>query len=100
MMFVYKIHINPILTILNYGIYYDFRDSNGAVLKKFQSMAIQRILKINNSWPELFNFQNLNGPERSYFKNNVEKGENIAGNRHFLLFPHNIFFCVKRDFNF
>ena len=25
---------------------------------KFQSLAIKRILKINNSWPELFNFQN------------------------------------------
>ena len=25
---------------------------------KIQSMAIKRILKINNSWPELFNFQN------------------------------------------
>ena len=31
---------------------------NGAVLKKFQSMTIKKILKINNSWPELFNFQN------------------------------------------
>ena len=31
---------------------------NGAVLKKFQSMAIERIFKINNSWPELFDFQN------------------------------------------
>ena len=31
---------------------------NGAVLKKFQSMAIKRILKMNNSWTELFNFQN------------------------------------------
>ena len=31
---------------------------NCAVLKKLQSMAIIRILKINNSWPELFNFQN------------------------------------------
>ena len=31
---------------------------NGAVLKKFLSMTIKRILKINNSWPELFNFQN------------------------------------------
>ena len=28
---------------------------NGAVLK---SMAFKRILKINNSWLELFNFQN------------------------------------------
>ena len=25
---------------------------------KVQSMAIKRILKINNSWPEFFNFQN------------------------------------------
>ena len=25
---------------------------NGEVLKKFQSMAIERILKINNSWTE------------------------------------------------
>ena len=25
---------------------------------QFQSMAIKRILKINNSWPELSNFQN------------------------------------------
>ena len=32
---------------------------NGAVLEKFQSMETKRILKINNSWPELFNFQNL-----------------------------------------
>ena len=31
---------------------------NVAVLKKFQSMAIIRILKIDNSWLELFNFQN------------------------------------------
>ena len=31
---------------------------NGADLKKFQSMAIKRILKVNNSWPELFNFRN------------------------------------------
>ena len=30
---------------------------NGAVLK-IQSMAVKRILKINNSWTELFNFQN------------------------------------------
>ena len=32
--------------------------ANGAVLKKIQSMAIKRILKINNSCTELFNFQN------------------------------------------
>ena len=32
---------------------------NGAVLKKFQSVAIKRILKINNSWLELFNFHNF-----------------------------------------
>ena len=25
---------------------------------QFQSMAVKRILKINNSWPELSNFQN------------------------------------------
>ena len=31
---------------------------NAAVLKKFQSIAIKRILKITNSWPELLNFQN------------------------------------------
>ena len=31
---------------------------NGAVLQKFQSMAIKRILKMNDSWPELFIFQN------------------------------------------
>ena len=30
---------------------------NGAVHKKFQSIAIKGILKLNNSWPELFNFQ-------------------------------------------
>ena len=32
-MFVYKIQVNPIHTILKYGIYYDFMDSNGAVHK-------------------------------------------------------------------
>ena len=32
--------------------------SNGAVLKKFQSKAIKGFLNINNSWTELFNFQN------------------------------------------
>ena len=30
---------------------------NDAVLKKIKSIAIKRILKINNSWSELFNFQ-------------------------------------------
>ena len=29
---------------------------SGAVLKKFQ--PIKRILKMNSSWPELFDFQN------------------------------------------
>ena len=32
-MFVYKIQLNPIHTIVKYGIYYDFMDKNGAVLK-------------------------------------------------------------------
>ena len=31
---------------------------NGAILIKFQCMAIKRILKINNSWTQLLNFQN------------------------------------------
>ena len=31
--FVYKIQVNPVHTILKYGIYYDFMDSNSAVLK-------------------------------------------------------------------
>ena len=31
---------------------------NGVVLKQFQSIAIKRILKRNNSWPDLFDFQN------------------------------------------
>ena len=50
-MFVYKIQANPIHTVLKYGIYYDLWIGNGEVLK--------RNLKINNSWTELFNFQNL-----------------------------------------
>ena len=32
-MFVYKIQVNPIHTILKYGIYYDFMIGNGAVFK-------------------------------------------------------------------
>ena len=31
---------------------------NGAVLKSSTQWQIERILKINNSWPELFNFRN------------------------------------------
>ena len=56
-MFVYKIQVNPIHTILKYGDYYDFMDRLWCSSKRFQSMAIKRILKINNSCPELFNFQ-------------------------------------------
>ena len=32
---------------------------NGAVLKSSKSMAIKRILKMNNSWTKLFDFQIL-----------------------------------------
>ena len=32
-MFVYKIQVNPIHTILKYGIYYDFWIGYGTVLK-------------------------------------------------------------------
>ena len=36
---------------------------NGAVFKSFGPwMAIKRILKINNSWTELFNIQNSFNP--------------------------------------
>ena len=31
---------------------------NGKVLKSSSQIAVKRILKINNSWTELFNFQN------------------------------------------
>ena len=49
-MFVYKIQVNPIHTILKHGDYYDF-------MIMVQLMALKRTLKINNSWPELLYFQ-------------------------------------------
>ena len=57
-MFVYKMQVNPIHTILKYGDYYDFMDRQWYSSLRFESMAVKRILKINNSWTELFNFQN------------------------------------------
>ena len=31
---------------------------NGALLKSASQWQLKDILKVNNSWPELFNFQN------------------------------------------
>ena len=47
-MFVYKIQVNPIHTILKYGDFYDFMDMN---FKEFW--------KLNNSGHELFIFKIL-----------------------------------------
>ena len=49
-MFVYKIQANPF-----YTIFMTLWIGNGAVLKNSSQWQFE-ILKINNSWPELFNF--------------------------------------------
>ena len=54
-MFVYKIQVNPIHTILKYGIYNDFMD-NGAVLKRSSQWQLKEFWKLNNSGHELFIF--------------------------------------------
>ena len=38
--FVYKIQVNPIHTILKYGHYYDFMDGNGVVLESFSQWQV------------------------------------------------------------
>ena len=57
--FVYKIQVNLIHTILKYGNYYDLMDRLWCSSYTFQSMAIKRILKINYSWTELLVFKIL-----------------------------------------
>ena len=57
-MFVYEKQVNSIHTILKYDNYHDFMDRYGAVLKSSSQKQLKEVLKINNSWPELFNFQN------------------------------------------
>ena len=58
-MFVYKIQVNLLHTILKYGIYYDFMDSNSAVLKIFSQWQLQKFWKVNNSVHQLFIFKIL-----------------------------------------
>ena len=56
-MFVYKIEVNPIHTILEYGDYYDFKDKlNGAVFKSSSQWQLNEFSKLNN---ELFIFKIL-----------------------------------------
>ena len=56
-MFVYKIQVNPIHTILKYGDYYDFMDANGAVFKSSSQWQLKEVWKLNNSVHELFIFK-------------------------------------------
>ena len=58
-MFVYKIQVNPIHTILKYDIYYEFMDSNGAVLKSSSQWPLNEFKKLNHSIHELFIFKIL-----------------------------------------
>ena len=59
-MFVYKIQVNPIHTILKYGNYYDFIYlGNGAVLKSSSQWQLKEFWKLDNSGHELFIFKIL-----------------------------------------
>ena len=58
-MFVYKIKVNPIHTILKYGDYYDFMDGNGAVLESSYQWLLKEFWKIDNSSHELLIFKIL-----------------------------------------
>ena len=56
-MFVYKIQVNPIHTILKYGNYYDLWIGYGAVLKSSSQWQLNEFGKLNNSGHELFIFK-------------------------------------------
>ena len=50
-------------------------------------MAVKRILKINNSWTKLFNFQNSFNKFVSERIENIFGKEEIPGDQHFPFFP-------------
>ena len=57
-MFVYKIQLNPIHTILKYGDYYDFI-GNAAVLRNSNQRQLKEFLKLKKSGHEFIIFKIL-----------------------------------------
>ena len=58
-MFVYKIQVNLVCTILKYVIYYDLLIGNGSVFKSSSQWQLKEFWKLNNSVHESFIFKIL-----------------------------------------